>query len=53
MEAIIDRALPEDRVEFQSGLRQAIHRHPLAGARQVGTTAVSEGLCPATWPDCD
>jgi hypothetical protein len=38
--AVIDRALPEDRVEVQSGLRQAIHRHPPARARQVGTTVV-------------
>jgi hypothetical protein len=38
MVAVIDRALFEDRVEFQSGLRQAMHRHPPAGARQIGTT---------------
>jgi hypothetical protein len=38
MVAVIDRALFEHRVEFQSGLRQAMHRHPPAGARQIGTT---------------
>ena len=44
MVAVIDRALPEDRVAFQSGLRRAIHRHPPAGARQVGATAVRHEL---------